>query len=956
MYMNMKFIEELWKIIKYDDLDEVKNIVEEDFLYPERLGDTSYEKVIAVLKIILSNIKQRKYEDARSLLMILSIVFNDTVEIVEKTEYPQGAFFKSLKDGEIWKVDKSINQSLDMLSIICDFNSVIKEHNELRYWRKDFMGLKTTAEQICLRPETYYQDEILEQGFLNSVFKEPVENINFSIDERIVNVARYVLFACAVLTRDVKKVTEYQDSTNKIIENEEYIDVIRYLEQEIPICEIQKLYKELVEIDSKKFEIKELSFAQQKYIDELNEILKEVFVTCHLYRKIDVNPTEYDQKFIKRLGNIKEKVERDIIHYQYTAKEILYELQEQWLSSFSAHLKCKKEEQLIYYLEYDSFGDIEVNDTRVKMSDVKKKLDDDAHMIIEQLIDYDKSNENILITLDKYLKNVERLRWDPIYTTQKIEYKGEIIDLWDSDVVNWDIDDEPEYDDYLYIILYAYLVGWLLTEDEKYYNGFMKAFFGNYDEPIISCDYMQLDLEFYWEDNYDLLKKSTIEESLKDLIIRICQYWKTYKPYLKYYLDEFDVDKSVIIFKEESRSESENDVGMLNFLSFQIDDEKVEYKKTGIRLSKSEYIKKTRRMTKRCAKMTGKCVFQNLKESIDPVNMLRMLIKKKAINNCAYKVALDYLSKTFEEMINMMYGSSYEYEDISFVANEEYKSQAYCTGYVLGVMASLLTATCEDNIDTLLQGKKELVPFILHRNSNKLTEIETAIERICTKIINLAKKENLIENSRRTLIEFFRKSFPKVIVPDSIFDTLATAEYLYTEYIDDKGAIEGWDYSFISILYYQVLEAVLNNYIYRPFINQYRGDITAENREEFFGKANCFNCGKNGRFSVKESIELGPMGHLLKDIEKNTKLTKFLEKVYPEISVADIPLYGTKLLEVSKRRNLAAHSNKVDYKEAKDDRYIVYSNDIIKFTGELRNMINSVLTIFFSKNHAMDKE
>ena len=59
-------------------------------------------------------------------------------------------------------------------------------------------------------------------------------------------------------------------------------------------------------------------------------------------------------------------------------------------------------------------------------------------------------------------------------------------------------------------------------------------------------------------------------------------------------------------------------------------------------------------------------------------------------------------------------------------------------------------------------------------------------------------------------------------------------------------------------------------------------------------------------------------------------------------------------MEVSKRRNHAAHSNKVDYEDAKDDRYIVYSNDIIKFTGELRNMINSALTLLFSKNIKMD--
>ena len=44
----MRFIDELWKIIQSDDLNVVRDIVEEDFLNPERLGDTSYEKVITV--------------------------------------------------------------------------------------------------------------------------------------------------------------------------------------------------------------------------------------------------------------------------------------------------------------------------------------------------------------------------------------------------------------------------------------------------------------------------------------------------------------------------------------------------------------------------------------------------------------------------------------------------------------------------------------------------------------------------------------------------------------------------------------------------------------------------------------------------------------------------------------------------------------------------------------------
>lgn len=165
----MKFIEELWKLMQSDDLEGVRNITEEDLLHPERLGSTSYEKTITLLTIIISSIKQRNYEEASSNLTILSTVFNSMVEIKES---PYDEFFKSLKVDEIWKKDKSLNQSLDMLSIICELNSIIKEHDEPRYWKINFWRLRSTAEKICFRPENYYDEEMFEQSFLNSVMKE----------------------------------------------------------------------------------------------------------------------------------------------------------------------------------------------------------------------------------------------------------------------------------------------------------------------------------------------------------------------------------------------------------------------------------------------------------------------------------------------------------------------------------------------------------------------------------------------------------------------------------------------------------------------------------------------------------------------------------------------------------------------------------------------------------------
>ena len=176
---------------------------------------------------------------------------------------------------------------------------------------------------------------------------------------------------------------------------------------------------------------------------------------------------------------------------------------------------------------------------------------------------------------------------------------------------------------------------------------------------------------------------------------------------------------------------------------------------------------------------------------------------------------------------------------------------------------------------------------------------------------------------------------------------MVTAEYLYDEYIERKKPIEGWDYSFISVLYYQVLEGVLNHYIYKPYIKEYAESITKDNKEDFFGRAKCCNIGRNNSFSLKKVIELGPMGYLLKESDKITFLRDFIIREHTGVNVQDLVMYGTKLLEASERRNHAAHAKQLLYEEARDDRNIVYSMEIISYSEELRNMVNAIFVILY---------
>lgn len=43
------------------------------------------------------------------------------------------------------------------------------------------------------------------------------------------------------------------------------------------------------------------------------------------------------------------------------------------------------------------------------------------------------------------------------------------------------------------------------------------------------------------------------------------------------------------------------------------------------------------------------------------------------------------------------------------------------------------------------------------------------------------------------------------------------------------------------------------------------------------------------------------------------------------------------------------YSSKLDYEEARYDRDIVYSIEMMTFTGELKNMVNFILSILFGE-------
>ena len=82
--------------------------------------------------------------------------------------------------------------------------------------------------------------------------------------------------------------------------------------------------------------------------------------------------------------------------------------------------------------------------------------------------------------------------------------------------------------------------------------------------------------------------------------------------------------------------------------------------------------------------------------------------------------------------------------------------------------------------------------------------------------------------SSESLIPFAKKlredlnSNKTIQAPESVINTLATAELMYTKYAIDEFAVQGFDYSSISALYYQAFENAYNDLIwgkYADFLN-----------------------------------------------------------------------------------------------------------------------------------------
>ncbi len=658
-------------------------------------------------------------------------------------------------------------------------------------------------------------------------------------------------------------------------------------------------------------------------------------------QKIKLDLTEFFGEVSHELGvrgelDVKTEVLKNLTYYM----ERIDKEETQFVSE--ELIKMKVDEEILksendWLQEYlEELSDVYM----IKMIELKKRVDADAAKMLDRLLNFHSNAENIIDEIDTFLEQQINLK----NFCYKVD--GKMLDYFkniDMDYDDYDDKDWPDENDYAFITAYAYLIKWLISGDIKSYKHFKEYVLVNFLYGWLR----PADERWCWWDDYKEIYALKADNFLKIAVIYIDRFWSVYKKYIRLYIEKNNVDKKILLYGNEDGNKC---MDYLFVSAWKTEDL---LKKSGIR-SKEEYYKISRDIPIEAEIETGGAAVDKLGHSLEVVHMIKIILKKRKTEGEAYSKLYRTLLKTMEDIIETLYSYQFEYEEESYVQDILIKTSEYRKSYALKLTEKITESLLEDDLDKILQCKLELLHIFSKTDATVVACIDENIEKICERIKNLVIKRPLVQKEYELLYENLSRRYTKLEMKSDIFDTLSTAEYLFNEYIEGREPIAGWDYSFISILYYQVLEKVLNYYVYLPYSKSIEKEDYGQNVRAYFGNANCTIINKRrNKVNLKSAIELGPAGFLLKCASnKNSKFSEFIVGKYEDCSLCELEAFGEEVLKISKRRNKAAHSYILNYNEAKEDKYIVYCNrENFNASFELRDMIRRLMSILEGKEH-----
>lgn len=262
-----------------------------------------------------------------------------------------------------------------------------------------------------------------------------------------------------------------------------------------------------------------------------------------------------------------------------------------------------------------------------------------------------------------------------------------------------------------------------------------------------------------------------------------------------------------------------------------------------------------------------------------------------------------------------------------------------------------------ENIEDILAAKSNLIERYQKYDE---PELEEKLEKLCVIICEKINEKIALSELYADILATINSDFGGYADnngnnvlrnPDNmdILKSLVSAECLYNTYIvNNNPNMTLQDYSGISLLYYCALEGAINRLIYKPYISEV---IRSGIRNADDSRANDYFGNKpqkymDGRGRWKNSCELGPLGHLIKN--NPIRFSGFLNLKFGCQSLISI---GQKILDnptqFSEHRNKAAHGTEiVNIQDVMRDKQGVY----IKESQNIRGVIKELFDCLYGHN------
>ncbi len=303
------------------------------------------------------------------------------------------------------------------------------------------------------------------------------------------------------------------------------------------------------------------------------------------------------------------------------------------------------------------------------------------------------------------------------------------------------------------------------------------------------------------------------------------------------------------------------------------------------------------------------------------------------------KIRDQYAKTVFYHKV--FYTNAHKYADYRIIEAFEEDSELFST--VIDDTINIISSINNNSIDELLQAKQRFISSLDNRISDQQKEqIEKVVIESADQIKNCIQKLDIYDELYSSVSKDFSLYATHLIQYPKLFSTLVSAEYLYHTYVEGKPANDRFDYSGISIMYYLSLEAFINTLIYKPYFQTHLLNASQDQWKQYVTHKTLFWDKRNKTY--KSSCEIGNLGFLLEEIPNKKPLKDFLYASFNISNYDDLVLFGSKLKDISGRRNNAAHGGSIITQEDTiEDKKNVYDN-----SREYKGMIFELLSILYN--------